>query len=112
MTASYDEVMVSLGLEPSTPKRMPPEHGDYRRYTKGCRCNECREAMRLYHIAWRAKQRSNPSGADRAGHGKPSTYRHYGCRCEACRAANTADVNAYRARRRGRAALPETGGVS
>ncbi|NEE06904.1 hypothetical protein G3M58_10650 [Streptomyces sp. SID7499] len=108
MSTSYDEVMVSLGLEPSTPRaergRVEHEHGDHRRYVQGCRCGECREAFRIYHVAWRAKQRSKPSGADRAGHGKPSTYRNYGCRCDECRAANSADVAAYRARRRERAA--------
>jgi hypothetical protein len=109
MSASYDEVMASLGLEPSTPKRAPAEHGDHRRYLNGCRCNKCRAASRRYQAAWRAEKRSDPANADRAGHGKTTTYRAYGCRCEACRAANTADVAAYRARRRERAAK---GGVA
>ncbi len=111
MSASYDDVMVSLGLEPSAPKRVAAEHGAHRRYLNGCRCGECREASRLYQAAWRAKKRSDPSSADRAGHGKATTYRAYGCRCGACRAANSADVAAYRARRRERAALAESGGV-
>lgn len=103
MPTSYDELMMSLGLEPSTPKRLAAEHGDHRSYLNGCRCAECREACRLYQAAWRAEKRQDPSNADRAGHGKKSTYRNYACRCDACRAANTADVAAYRARRRERA---------
>ena len=108
MSDAYDDLMVSLGLEPSTPKNLPAEHGDVRRYRQGCRCDACREANRLYHAEWRATSRRDPSRADRAGHGKPNTYRQYGCRCDACRAANSADVAAWRARRRERA---ESGGV-
>ncbi|MEU0427876.1 hypothetical protein ABZ235_30580 [Streptomyces canus] len=103
MSASYDDLMASLGLEPSAPKRPPAAHGDRRRYQRGCRCDECREANRLYKASWRAKRRSDPSLLGRATHGKASTYRQYGCRCDECRTANSADVAAWRARRRERA---------
>ncbi|WP_439947259.1 hypothetical protein [Streptomyces sp. BBFR109] len=103
MSASYDEVMASLGLEPSTPKQTAIKHGDRRGYSRGCRCPECREAWRAYCAARRAEKRTDPTAADRAKHGKAATYRVHGCRCDACRAANTADVAAYRARRRERA---------
>lgn len=129
--ADYDELMISLGLEPSSPGVGRPRsktrgtakrkqgrptvdhgHGDYRTYIKGCRCQECREAHRVRMIERRAVWANDPTAADRAGHGKKTTYRNYGCRCEPCTRANTADVNAYRARRREREALAETGGVS
>lgn len=114
--ADYDEVMISLGLEPSTPTagrarsktsgrrtgRPPVDHGHghYRTYAKGCRCQKCRKAHADKWARDLAERRQDPSAADRAGHGKTTTYTNYGCRCDACRAANTAAVNAYRARRR------------
>lgn len=112
MTASYDEVMVSLGLEPSTPKRQPAEHGDYRRYTKGCRCGECRDAHRRAAKALRDKRRQDSSSADRAGHGKATTYRNHGCRCAECREANRLYLQRYRERRREREALAGAGAAS
>lgn len=92
-------------LKPSAPKRrgrrpVDHGHGDHRTYTKGCRCDDCREAHRVHMVARRAAWATDPSAADRAGHGKKSTYRNYHCRCEPCTTANTADVTAYRARRR------------
>lgn len=106
-----------LGITPSRPKRKPGRpsvdhgHGDRRTYQKGCRCSDCREAFRLYAVELRAKWKDDPSSANRAGHGKSTTYRNHGCRCDACREANRIAVNEYRARRRSRAALAETGGV-
>jgi len=97
-------------LTPAAPKRKPGRpavdhgHGDHRTYTKGCRCADCREAHRVHMAARRAVWATDPSAADRAGHGKKSTYRNYHCRCEPCTTANTADVTAYRARRRARMA--------
>ncbi|MEV8396334.1 hypothetical protein [Streptomyces niveus] len=100
-----------LGIVGPRPKRRPGRppvdhgHGDYRTYLKGCRCDDCREAQRLRGIAQRARWSQDPSAADRAGHGKPSTYKNYKCRCQPCSKANSADVAAFRARRRAAAAL-------
>ncbi|MER7813858.1 hypothetical protein [Streptomyces sp. NPDC096153] len=77
-------------------------HGDYRTYIKGCRCDDCREDHRAHHAELRAARAKDPAAADRAGHGKTSTYKNYGCRCAACSKANTANVKAFRARRRAR----------
>lgn len=115
--AECRELLAMLGLAAPERKRKPGRpsvdhgHGDHRTYNKGCRCGDCREAFRLYCVEARARWRADPSSADRAGHGKPSTYKNYGCRCASCTAANTADVNAYKARRRQRVALAETGGT-
>lgn len=107
-----------LGITPPKPKRKPGRpsvehgHGDHRTYHKGCRCDACREAFRLYAAELRAKWRSDPSYADRAGHGKATTYRNHGCRCAKCTTAHSAECSAARARRRARAALAETGGAA
>ncbi len=79
-------------------------HGDHRTYQNGCRCDACREAIRVEAAARRARWQADPDAADWNGHGKASTYRNCGCRCDACKAANTADVRARRARRKARAA--------
>jgi len=102
-------------LTPAPKKRRgrPPVdhgHGDYRTYRKGCRCDACRKANSDRYAEEVAARREDPSAANRAGHGKPSTYKNYGCRCDACSKANTADVAAYRARRREQQ-LAETGGA-
>lgn len=86
-------------------------HGDHRTYGKGCRCADCREAQRVRGIEQRAKWAQDPAAADRAGHGKPSTYKNYGCRCEPCSKANSADVAAFRERKRRAAALAGAGGA-
>ncbi|PVE04636.1 hypothetical protein [Streptomyces scopuliridis] len=107
-----------LGLKPQSKRRRggrPPVdhgHGDHRTYNKGCRCDDCREAQRLRGIKQRAGWAQDPSAADRAGHGKPSTYKNYKCRCEPCSKANSADVAAFRARRRQSAAMAETRGAA
>ncbi|KMS79065.1 hypothetical protein ACH49_13470 [Streptomyces leeuwenhoekii] len=95
-----------LGLAPAKKRG----HGDYRTYLKGCRCDACREAMRVYKVERRAEWRRDPSAADRVGHGKRTTYSEYGCRCAPCTAANTEGTRQQRARRRQRSALGQTGG--
>ncbi|MCM1974595.1 hypothetical protein [Streptomyces sp. G1] len=108
-------IMAMLGVTPPKPKRRrgrPPVdhgHGHHRTYYKGCRCADCREAYRQYAATLRDKWRNDPTSADRAGHGKSSTYRNHACRCAACKEANRVEVNEYRARRRQRAALAEAG---
>ena len=110
------QLLDMLGIAPPKPKRKPGRpsvdhgHGDYRTYAKGCRCDDCRDAQRVRCAAMRADRAKDPSRADRAGHGKASTYKNYKCRCAECSAANTADVNAYKARRRERA-LAAMGGA-
>lgn len=102
--------MLGLLAQPPMPKRKPGRpridhgHGDYRTYGKGCRCADCREAHRVRCAKQRAARAKNPAAADRAGHGKASTYKNYKCRCTACSKANTARVVAYKARRRKRVA--------
>lgn len=107
-----------LGITAPKPKRKPGRppvdhgHGDHRTYHKGCRCNDCREANRAYQAELRARRHNDPYSADRAGHGKSSTYRNHACRCDECTAAHTADCNAYRARRRARSVVAEIGGAA
>lgn len=74
----------------------PLAHGRAATYKSGCRCASCREANRLYQNAANARRRQDPTGADRARHGKRSTYINYACRCSDCRSAHTT----YRRERR------------
>lgn len=110
------ELLAMLDITPPKPKRKPGRppvdhgHGDHRTYNKGCRCAACREAYRVYAAELRAKWKADPSSADRAGHGKSTTYRNHACRCEECREANRIAINEYRAGRRRRKAMAETGG--
>ena len=107
--ADCRHLLAMLGLTPPTPKRKPGRptvdhgHGDHRTYAKGCRCDDCRDAHRARCANRREARAADPAAADRAGHGKASTYKNYGCRCEPCSRANTAVVTAYKARRRARA---------
>jgi hypothetical protein len=107
--AECREFLAMLGLSVPKKKRKPGRpsvdhgHGHRLTYYKGCRCADCREAYRVYAASLRAKWRRDPSSADRAGHGKSTTYRNHACRCEACREANRVATNEYRARRRERA---------
>jgi hypothetical protein len=105
-----------LGLLPKPTKKRgrPPVdhgHGDHRTYLKGCRCDNCREAMRINAAEKRAHYRGDQDRADRAGHGKYTTYRNYGCRCAPCKAANTEETRMRRARLREQAAVAETAGA-
>jgi len=87
--------------------RKPPSHG-YAGYQRGCRCNECRTAGTRYQARQRANRKADPSRADRAGHGKRSTYNNYACRCDACTAAQSQYMSqyapAYRARKKAQSA--------
>lgn len=58
-----------------------PDHGTRARYSRGCRCDQCRGANAAYDRELRAR-------AGLPEHGKRSTYTK-GCRCDPCRAANT-----------------------
>lgn len=107
--------MLGITVPKSTRKpggQAPVEHGhgDYRAYNKGCRCDDCRDAQRRHRAELRAKWQADPSSADRAGHGKASTYRNCGCRCGECTEANRLDCAERRARRCERVAMAQTGG--
>jgi len=58
-----------------------PEHGTPYRYKTGCRCAECKAAVREYRNRLIAK---GPKV-----HGTVSAYRNYACRCDECRAAGS-----------------------
>lgn len=75
-------------------------HGHANTYKNGCRCSACREANRVYQSAALARRKADPSLADRAGHGKHTTYVNYGCRCLPCRAANATNMRERRQRRK------------
>ncbi|MGW5616217.1 hypothetical protein [Streptomyces sp. NPDC003877] len=75
-------------------------HGHVNTYKNGCRCAACREANSAYQAAGNVRRKADPSLADRAGHGKRSTYVNYACRCTACCTASSAAQRAARARRK------------
>lgn len=90
--ATWTEQALRLGVKPTTLanrskrlglapiKRLAP-HGRRSRYVRGCRCELCREANRLYFED--LKTRTPPI------HGTYSTYSNYGCRCSPCRTAGS-----------------------
>lgn len=82
----------------------PRRHGKATTYKSGCRCTACREANRIYQAAANARRAATPALADRAGHGRASTYINYACRCADCREANKLRLRSQRARRKERAA--------
>jgi hypothetical protein len=79
MSTSYDEVMKSLGLEPSRPKRGRPQTdetttvcGTYSAYMRHKQlgqdaCEACLEAKRQYYRAWYAKNRDRIRAQRRVG---------------------------------------------
>lgn len=75
-------------------------------YTRGCRCDVCREANRLQAAEWRRSVRARvaelglPRGVD---HGL-NAYGNYGCRCDVCKAAGAVANAATKARAKQRAA--------
>lgn len=105
-----------LGLLPDTQTQQNPEapsarpegqeqesqkHGSQYRYRAGCRCRTCRSANTERCAEQRERRKADPSAADRAGHGKASTYKNYLCRCRPCAQANYAAVQAFRQRKAG-----------
>lgn len=81
MSTSYDDVMQSLGLEPSGPKRGRPagstnkkqaKCGTYPAYMqhkvrREDACEPCLEAKRQYYRAWYAKNRDRIRASRRVG---------------------------------------------
>ncbi|HET6636700.1 MAG TPA: hypothetical protein VFH77_16915 [Streptomyces sp.] len=111
-----DEIALQLAVSADTAQRLidatvdhpgrPPVdrgHGHRLTYSKGCRCQQCREANTAQCAEMRSRRVADPARADRAGHGKPSTYQNHGCRCEPCTAANTEKGRRQRAARRAKA---------
>jgi hypothetical protein len=74
------------------------KHGTTGTYRAGCRCADCRDANRLKCAQNRARRAADPAAADRAGHGKASTYINYDCRCTPCRDAHSANLRRRRAK--------------
>lgn len=81
---------------------VPITHGGVTGYNRGCRCPECRNANTAALKRWKAERAADPTAADRAGHGKPSTYGNYGCRCDLCKQAQSDANKRYTARRKQR----------
>jgi len=69
--------------------RAEAAHGTRGRYAKGCRCESCRIAYRLYTRHYRTVDRRR-----NAVHGRRATYIR-GCRCEACTIANKLYMRVY-----------------
>ena len=66
-------------------------HGTLSGYTnQGCRCEECREARRIYgqEYYYRVTRPRRPPTNRTARHGSRSMYTNQGCRCTDCRKAN------------------------
>lgn len=78
-------------------------HGTTYTYKRGCRCDECREAKRLYRLRIREEARKRAqSGFTQFKHGY-SGYRNWGCRCETCSAGHAEKLKAQRERTDARA---------
>lgn len=86
-------------------------HGTVVRYDHyGCRCSECREAVRIKRITRLELAAAN--GGTYPGpitHGA-SGYQNYGCRCDECRAGHNASKAAAYSRRN--AATAANGGIA
>lgn len=68
------------------------KHGTRSCYSIGCRCDDCREANRVYMAECRHSGKPPTHGL--------SGYKNYGCRCRICTAANTTYCRAEYARRK------------
>lgn len=75
-------------------------HGKRATYLAGCRCRSCRAANTAMCRQRVVRSVADPSRADRAGHGKASTYSNHGCRCGACKAAHSARMAGATERKR------------
>lgn len=100
MTATYDEVMTSLGLAPSPkPRRRVAECGTRPGYVRHRNlgeepCAPCREANADY-IRTRHHAPKNPAALPPIDHGTPRGYRQHHYRgepaCQPCKDAYNAD---------------------
>ena len=68
---------------------MTMPHGTYSRYVdSGCRCAECREALRKRQGTNNEARRSRPKDPGDPRHGSDNFYTNHGCRCERCKEAH------------------------
>lgn len=68
---------------------VPIPHGRIVGYSRGCRCPKCRAANTASAKRRKEERSKDPTAADRAGHGKATTYINYGCRCAPCKEAQS-----------------------
>lgn len=73
------------------PKREAKPHGTRYRYSQGCKCDECMEAMRVEH--------RKLAGREPRQHGTVSGYVNYHCRCDPCRMAGSVNNRQRRVER-------------
>lgn len=71
-------------------------------YRRGCRCDPCRTARRLYVESRRRAQGITSKPRIGLVHGTPTGYVNYKCRCDECRAAEVKRQREYKQRRRQR----------
>ena len=84
------------------------DHGTVSRYNNdSCRCDECREAFKVYRREYKARKASgnfvrlNAKGTNvPIPHGTTVGYNHHKCRCTPCRDARAEYQRAKRARLR------------
>lgn len=91
LPASLREKLRRAGMKFPTERRSEL-HGSRYRYQRGCRCDECREAMRVAHRELKKREAPN--------HGTVSGYVNYACRCDPCRMAGAEDNRRRKERRR------------
>lgn len=93
-TSTSDRVrpLCTRHYNPADP--VPITHG-ITGYRRGCRCADCRKANTAAQNRRKAARLADPSAADRAGHGKYTTYINYGCRCAPCKQAQSRSNKYY-----------------
>jgi hypothetical protein len=99
-TSTHDQLRPLCIRHYTAPARAP--HGRIVVYRRGCRCQQCRNANTQAQRTANAHRKANPAAADRAGHGKSTTYNNYGCRCPACKDAQVVKNAANRHARKER----------
>ncbi|MFE5628441.1 hypothetical protein [Streptomyces sp. NPDC056543] len=62
-------------------------------------CTACKQAHTADQTRRNERRAADPTAADRAGHGKASTYVNYACRCTPCCEAGAQRQREYRMRR-------------
>lgn len=86
-----------------------PRHGTVTGYNNHrCRCDGCREAWRVYHLAYlyrtgRQRPMAEFLASRMLSHGTISGYKR-GCRCDLCQPVGAATRKMYRDRVKARAA--------
>lgn len=87
-TSTRDGVRPLCTRHYNPPDPVPITHG-ITGYRRKCRCAECRKANTNAQNRRKAARLADPTAADRAGHGKYTTYINYGCRCALCKQAQS-----------------------